>query len=211
MKKEYSKLQLILGLLNVTALLVSNIVVIKQFEIGGIMFSGSSLTFPITFILSDIFSEVYGYKWSRQTCYLAFACNLLMSLIFTIVIAIPPAEIFTSQEALSTILGDSPRIMIASFVTFLLSDWANDVVFEKMRLRAIGHAGFKTRAILSSLVGSVVNIFPFYLIAFAGEMALVDMVLLTAADIATEMAYEVAIVPLTSIVMKKVSQYEGLE
>ena len=77
MKKKFSFLQLILTLLFVLALVISNIITTKQVQLPfNIVTTGGFFIFPITYILSDIFSEVYGYKWSRITCYLGFLANL---------------------------------------------------------------------------------------------------------------------------------------
>lgn len=71
--KKISKLQLILTVFFVCSLLISNVITSKQVLLPfGITMTGAVFIFPITYILSDLFSEVYGYKWSRFTCYLAF-------------------------------------------------------------------------------------------------------------------------------------------
>ena len=67
----------------VTCFLISNILAAKQFQLPfGITMTGAVIVFPITYILSDLFSEVYGYEWSRKTCYIAFAMNILMVAFF---------------------------------------------------------------------------------------------------------------------------------
>ena len=87
--KKVSELQLFLSVLFVTSLLISNVITAKQVLLPfGITMTGAVFIFPITYILSDLFSEVYGYRWSRITCYLAFAMNLLMVLLFSLVISI---------------------------------------------------------------------------------------------------------------------------
>ena len=90
MKKEklkISNLQMILTTLFVVSLLISNIITSKQVLLPfNITMTGAVFIFPITYVLSDLFSEVYGYKWSRVTCYLAFVMNLFMVTVFSIVI-----------------------------------------------------------------------------------------------------------------------------
>ena len=78
--KKISKLQLVLTVLFVVCLLVSNIITGKQVQLPfNIVMTGAVFLFPITYILSDLFSEVYGYKWSRFTCYLGFIMNLFIA------------------------------------------------------------------------------------------------------------------------------------
>ena len=81
-KKNVSTLQLILTVIFVCSLLISNVITAKQVLLPfNITMTGAVFVFPITYILSDLFSEVYGYKWSRFTCYLGFAMNLFMVLV----------------------------------------------------------------------------------------------------------------------------------
>ena len=76
-KKNISLLQCVLTVLFVSCLLISNVITAKQVLLPfNITMTGAVFIFPITYILSDLFSEVYGYKWSRFTCYLALAMNL---------------------------------------------------------------------------------------------------------------------------------------
>ena len=104
MKKErISFLQVCLTIVFVTAMLISNVITAKQVLLpGGITMTGAVFIFPITYILSDVFSEVYGYKWSRITCYFAFSMNLFMVIVFSLVIQTPAPSYWTNQEAFAT-------------------------------------------------------------------------------------------------------------
>ena len=134
MKKKVSNLQLILTLTFVVCLLISNIVAAKQMLLPfGITMTGAVVVFPIVYVLSDVFSEVYGYKWSRITCYFGFIFNLLMVLIFSIVINSPAPDYWTNQEAFATVLGNTPRMLIASLSAFVIGDFINDKIFDKMK------------------------------------------------------------------------------
>jgi uncharacterized integral membrane protein (TIGR00697 family) len=131
-EKKISLLQMILTLLFVVSLLISNIITSKQMLLPfGIVMTGAVVIFPITYILSDIFSEVYGYKWSRLTCYLAFIFNLFMVIIFTIVIKSPAPDYWLNQNAFEVVLGNTPRILFASLTAFMLGDFVNDKVFKR--------------------------------------------------------------------------------
>lgn len=76
-KYKASFLQVCLTILFVSAMLISNVITSKQIQFPfGITMTGAIVIFPVTYILSDVFSEVYGYRWSRVTCYFAFSMNL---------------------------------------------------------------------------------------------------------------------------------------
>ncbi|HUM44766.1 MAG TPA: queuosine precursor transporter, partial [Fervidobacterium sp.] len=174
MKKttNISMLQLVLTVASVAAVLVSNVITTRQIQMPfGIVMSGGVLVFPITYILSDVFSEVYGYRWSRITCYLGFAANLFMVAVFAAVLASPYPSYWEHAEAFQTVLGETPRVLIASLAAFWLGDLVNDVVFRKMKEKyPKTHKGFRSRAIVSSVFGAVIDSFVFMTIAFIGKM-----------------------------------------
>ena len=87
--KNISPLQNILTTIFISALLISNVISSRIFNFFGFSMTGAIIIFPITYILSDVFSEVYGYQWSRRTCYMAFLTNLIMVFIFAVVDILP--------------------------------------------------------------------------------------------------------------------------
>ena len=126
-KRIVSELQLILTLLFVVALVVSNIITSKQVLLPfNITMTGAVFIFPITYILSDLISEVYGYRWSRVTCYLGFAANLFAAIVFSLVIKSPAPSYWENQEAFQIVLGSTPRILVSSLLAFVVGDFVND-------------------------------------------------------------------------------------
>lgn len=209
MKKTISKTQLYLTVLSVVALLVANIISAKQFLLPfGITMTGAVIVFPVTYILSDLFSEVYGYKWSRITCYLGFAMNIFMVLVFQAAIATPAPDYWTNQEAFQTVLGSTPRILIASLAAFVAGDFVNDRVFQKMKEKREGMKGFAGRAILSSFCGEIVDSTIFIPLAFIGQMPLTTMLIMGITQVCLKVAYEIVIVPITTIIARKVAKAE---
>ena len=210
-KRNISELQLYLTLLFVVSLLISNIITAKQVLLPfGIVMTGAVFVFPITYILSDLFSEVYGYKWSRITCYLGFAANLFMVLIFSAVIATPAPDYWLNQEAFQTVLGSTPRVLVASLLAFVLGDFVNDRVFRRMKQKYPNSIkGFGWRAILSSVCGELVDSLVFLPIAFIGQMPLKTLAIMTVMQVLIKTGYEIVILPITKIVVKKVLHYEN--
>lgn len=210
-KRNISELQLYLTLLFVVSLLISNIITAKQVLLPfGIVMTGAVFVFPITYILSDLFSEVYGYRWSRITCYLGFAANLFMVLIFSAVIATPAPDYWLNQEAFQTVLGSTPRVLVASLLAFVLGDFVNDRVFRKMKEKYPNSIkGFGWRAILSSVCGELVDSLVFLPIAFIGQMPLKTLAIMTVMQVLIKTGYEIVILPITKIVVKKVLHYEN--
>lgn len=209
MKRNIGKTQCYLTVLYVAAFLISNVLAAKQFLLPfGITMTGAVIVFPITYILSDLFSEVYGYKWSRVTCYLGFAMNLFMVLIFQAAIATPAPDYWMNQEAFQTVLGSTPRILFASLLAFVVGDLVNDKVFRKMKAKHEGMQGFAGRAILSSFCGEIVDSAIFIPLAFIGQMPLKTLLIMGITQVCLKVGYEILIVPVTTAVTKKISSME---
>ena len=208
--KRISFLQVVLTVLFVSTLLISNVITSKQVQLPfNIVMTGAVFVFPITYILSDLFSEVYGYKWSRLTCYLAFAMNLFMVIVFSLVIQSPAPDFWNNQEAFATVLGSTPRVLVASLAAFIIGDFVNDRVFKVFKEKhPSDHKGFGFRAILSSFCGELVDSLIFLPLAFLGQMPILSLVVMTITQVVIKTGYEVIILPLTRFIVKKVSEYE---
>lgn len=207
---KISKLQLVLTTLFVVCLLVSNVITAKQVLLPfGITMTGAVFIFPITYILSDLFSEVYGYKWSRFTCYLGFSMNLFMVLVFSTVIETPAPDYWTNQEAFATVLGSTPRVLVASLIALLIGDFVNDRVFKKLKdNHPHDHKGFGLRAILSSFCGELADGLIFIPLAFLGTMPIPTLATMTVCQVLIKTSYEVIILPITHLIVRAVSNYE---
>lgn len=209
MKKKISELQCFLSITYVVALLVSNIVANKQLVLPfGITMTGAVFVFPITYILSDLFSEVYGYRWSRITCYASFLANLFMVGVFQLVISTKAPAYWPNQEAFSTVLGSTPRILFASLVAYVIGDMMNDKVFRRMKGSNETIKGFGLRAFLSSVVGELCDSAIFIPIAFIGQMPAKTLIIMGITQVSIKLLYELIILPVTTILTKKVGQYE---
>lgn len=210
MKKKISMLQMILTITAIVNLLISNIITSKQVQFPlGITMTAGIYIFPITYILSDVFSEIYGYKWSRFVCYLSFIANIFMVLVFGLVISSPAPSYWLNQEAFATVLGNTPKILLASMTGYVIGDLVNDKVFKKLKEKhEKDHKGFGARAILSSLCGEFVDSLIFIPIAFYGEMPTSVMVTMLFTQVTLKVGYEIVILPLTKYIVGRVAKYE---
>ena len=145
--------------------------------------------------------EVWGYQKARLIIWSGFAVNLLAALFFTLAIVVPAAPFWQNQEAFSTVLGSTPRIIAASLLAYLVGSFLNAFVMSKVKVLMKGK-DFSVRAILSTLVGETADSLIFITIAFAGNLSFTVLVgmILTQACIKT--VYEIVILPFTIVVVK---------
>jgi len=208
--KAVSPMQMSLTLMLVLNLILSNILVVKPINLFGIKELPNTLaiiTFPMTYILSDVFQEVYGYRWSRVTATWAFLGMILCALLFALMIAVPGSAGWANQDALVKILGNTPQIAGASLLAFWFGDLANDKVFRYMKNKNSSAKLFGVRAIGSSLVGKYVDgaIFTFLGLSFLPLEVKIGMV---ATCPFVQICLETILLPITSKVAKTLKKSE---
>lgn len=205
--RTHSTLFVVLTALSVVSMLVSNIGAFKQNAFLQWSVPGGTVVFVVTYILSDVFSEVYGYRASRFTCWLSFALNIFAVFMLQIAIWLPAPEWFQYSAEFELVLGQAPRTLIAGMAAYVLGDWLNDYVFQKMREKD-GQKRFAFRAILSSFCGEAVDSTVFTLIAFLGVLPTKELPGTIITLVILKTAYEAVILPITVLVVKYVRKYE---
>jgi hypothetical protein len=132
-----------------------------------------------------------------------------MVIVFELVIITPAPDYWQNQEAFQTVLSNTPRVFGASLLAFVVGDFVNDKVFAKMKAKHPDSIkGFGWRAILSSLLGELVDSIVFLPIAFLGLMPVKTLIQMTIAQVFIKTGYEVVILPVTTLVAKKLSKIE---
>lgn len=190
------------------AMLIANIIAGKQFQVFGIALPCAVVVFPVTYILSDVFSEVYGYKWSRRSAWTAFGMNLFAVAAFQMTIALPGVAWFTAQEAFTTVLGNTPRILFASLLSYMVGDWVNDRVFHKMKAADTQNKRFGLRAIASSFFGELTDSLIFIPLAFIGTMPVTQMLVMVGVQAGAKLALEFILLPATKACVNMARKYE---
>lgn len=180
----------------VTCLLTANTIATKLITVGGIVLTAGVVIFPLSYVLGDVLTEVWGYAASRRVIWLGFACNALMVTAIWLGGAIPAAPFWKGQGAYDEILGHTPRILGASFVAYLAGEFANAFVLAKLKILTQGR-WLWTRTIGSTLVGQALDTAIFVTLAFAGTVPGVVLAGIVAGQWAVKVAYEVAATPLT--------------
>lgn len=212
-EKKITITQVVITVVLALSFTFSNILVARQIAGPfGLIFAGSTFMYPVTYILSDLISEVYGFRWSRFTAVMSVVCNVFVVVIAQLVIIAPvPAQTDIPIDAFTMVFQTSTRVFIASAIAFFIGDGINDRIFAKMkRKHADSNKGFISRAIISSIGGTVVDLFLFYIIAFAGIFSWKVMLILIFSDFCTKIIYELLFSPLSNFVTKKIQKKENL-
>lgn len=163
MDKHYKYLGII-TVLYITFQLVSDVTAGKIVQLGIFTVSATVLYFPFTYILADVLTEVYGYAKARKVVWMTLFSSVIAGIIYTIVVMLPPAVGFESNEAYSTVLGQVPRILIGGWIAVWLGGVSNNYVLAKMKIWTRGRHLW-SRTIGSTVVGEGVNTVSFYVLA----------------------------------------------
>jgi len=204
------------------SLLIANILASHMLVFVNWTVSAGILTFPITYILASVLSEVYGYRWARRAAWISLALNGLMAGLIQLSIVLPQPSWYDGIYFV-TAVGNTWRIVLASLVAFTVGKFANDRVFARLKGRRfglegvdheaanVGLEGFGFRAMASSIVGHILDSAIFSLIAFAFNMpwsAILEMIIVS---VCLKWGYEWVALPLTVTITKKVKVYETLD
>lgn len=199
MKKEkinnYLYFEIILALF-IAVLLISNIASTKIVSIWKLTFDGGTLLFPLAYIFGDILTEVYGYKRSRRVIWLGFLSAALLSITLIIVQFLPAAQGWENQKAYETILGLTPRIVLASLVAYFVGEFSNSYILAKMKVMTKGKYLW-TRTIGSTIVGEGVDTLLFCTIAFLGVLPNALLLTIIISNYAFKVGIEILFTPIT--------------
>lgn len=192
----------------VTALLTANIIAVKLVQLGPLVVPAAIIIFPLSYIFGDVLTEVYGYRRARQVIWTGFACNLLMVIAIWIGGHLPPASFWAeNQGAYETILGFTPRLLVASFIAYLAGEFLNSFVLAKMKIATQGR-WLWTRTIGSTLIGQFADSAVFISLAFGGILPAGQIVATVAAQWLLKSTYEALATPLTYVVVSFLKRAE---
>lgn len=197
--------------LYVTCLLLSNLVAGKMWGISeSITLPAAVILFPVTYILGDVFTEVYGFKRARIVIWIGFFCSFFAVLVYLLTIALPAPAFFENQEAYAIVLGTTPRVAIASFLGYLFGEFSNSVVLSRMKVATEGkHLWMRT--IGSTIIGEAFDSIIFITVSFAGTMETKTLLFMILFQYLFKVLYEVACTPLTYFVINKLKQKENMD
>ena len=163
--------------MSVTCLITANIIAVKIISFGPVILPAAVLIFPLNYIFGDIITEVYGYRWARRIIWLGFGCNLIFVCFSWIGGLLPAAAVWDNQAAYDTILGYTPRLLLASFTGYLVGEFVNSILMARLKVATRGR-WLWLRTISSTLVGEGLDTTLFIIIAFIATPVFTPLLIL---------------------------------
>jgi queuosine precursor transporter len=195
----------------VAILLLSNLIgASKLATLGGYTFGAGILFFPVSYVIGDVLTEVYGYANARRCVWAGFAAMVFMAFMSWVVVAMPPAANWTGQAAYESVFGGTWRIVLASILAFWAGEFVNSFVLAKMKILTQGKHLW-TRTIGSTVFGQAVDSAIFYPIAFLGIWDTATVVTVMITNWGLKVLWEAVLTPVTYAVVGWMKSREGVD
>jgi uncharacterized integral membrane protein (TIGR00697 family) len=207
-RNGFSRWFVIAAALFVTCLITANIISVKLLKLWSLVLPAGVVIFPVSYILGDVLTEVYGYGQARKVIWLGFFCNFVVVCAIWLAMWLPAAPFWTGQQAYEQILGLTPRILAASFLAYLVGEFVNAFVLAKMKILT-GGRWLWSRTIGSTLLGQGLDSLVFISLAFAGTIPARAILLAVITQWLFKSAYEAAVTPLTYKAVNFLKREEG--
>jgi uncharacterized integral membrane protein (TIGR00697 family) len=177
--------------------------------VGTVTFAAGVLFFPISYIFSDILTEVYGYGRDRRAVWAGFGALAFASFMAYTVVNLPAASFWVDkQSAVESVFGNTWRIVLASLIAFWSGSFINSFVLAKMKIWTHGK-WLWTRTIGSTVVGEFIDSALFYTIAFWGIMTTDQIITVALTQYVLKTSWEILATPLTYWIVARLKRAEN--
>lgn len=210
MNKQFSLPFVVLAMMFSVFLILANLMEVKVVKIGILTATAGLSVFPISYIINDCIVEVYGFAKARFVIWMGFLLNMIFVVFLQVCVALPGDPSWTAQAAVEQVFGNTPRILLGSFVAFIVGSMVNAQVMSRMKVRD-GGKRFSLRAILSTVFGETADSLIFFPIAFAGMLPPVTILTLVWTQVMLKTLYEIVVLPVTIRVVKLLKRVEGTD
>ena len=163
-------LSIFIGSITIASVLASKII-----DVFGLFMPAGVLAYSITFICTDVISEIWGKKRANATVLGGFIALLCVLLLVQLSLVWPKAPFWTNEAAFNSILGSTSRIIVASFIAYLISQFHDVWAFHFWK-KVTKERHLWLRNNLSTAVSQFFDTFIFITIAFYGVMPIGSLI-----------------------------------
>jgi uncharacterized integral membrane protein (TIGR00697 family) len=194
-------------LIYIVLIVAANVMASKVVSFFGLLLDAGTLTYPFTFLIGDVLSEIFGYKQARKVILLGFFANLAFS-VFTFIGTLVPAH--NAAESLSiaydALFSYNIRILFASFAAYVVGSLLNAASLIWIR-KLTGEKWLALRTIGSTALGALADTAIFTVIAWAFTLSAKDILAMAAVSYAVKMIFEAAIAtPIDYLIVPKLKK-----
>ena len=192
----------------ITCLITANVIAVKIISLGPFFLPAAIFIFPLSYIIGDVLTEVYGYRLARRVIWLGFLCNLVFVFFVWLGQTLPAAPFWEGQEAYQRILGYAPRLLAASFLGYLVGEFANSFILARMKIMTRGR-WLWSRTIGSTIVGQGLDTSIFITVAFIGTPSFMPIMIFY--HWLAKTLIEALATPLTYVIVNSMKKREAID
>lgn len=179
-------------------------------KLGPLVTDAGTLIFPLTYLLSDIITEVYGYKHARRAIWVGFLFNILFLAYGQLVLNLPSPSYQTNNNMFATIMAADTRIIFASLFSYLIAEPLNSYIMARLKTLMQGK-NMALRFVASTLVAAGVDSFIFGVAAFYAVMNNLNLLILILTMWLIKILTEIVLLPLSVYLTKRIKKAEQLD
>lgn len=172
----------VLNLLLFTLYIFTSIAATKPvfLEWPGIVVTPGAFLYPLTFLIVDVLNESYGLRLARRAIFFAFVSNALIIAMLSVTTYLPGLADWKLDEPYNQVIGHLSSVLIASLISFLVSEYVNTYLLCKIKELTNSRFLF-LRVFLSTFIAVIIDSFLFCFLAFYGVMetsVILDMIVI---------------------------------
>ncbi len=183
------------------AFTIANLITVKIINIGflGMETPAGVLIYPLVYILTNVIADVYGERTARRTIILGLCVDILFVFMTTLILFLPSPEFFTGDSSLAFVFTQTPRILVASYISYLIGNFVN------ARITTIVNKGKDYSAIKNLGViafSELIDNFLFIGLAFVGVFPVVDILIMIISHWILSLIWSAIAQPFTNMTVK---------
>jgi queuosine precursor transporter len=187
--------------------LISDVTATKLIGLWSFPVSVTVLYFPITYILADILTEVYGFKIASQVLLKVLFCSVLSGLIYQIVVFLPSVQGTNLDSSFATVLGSVPRVLVGGWLAIYFGGIVNNYLLSKIKTFT-KEKFLWIRTIVSTVFGELVNTFIFFIIGLGGVIPNNLILISIVSSWLFKVAVEIIFTPITYYIISYIKKHE---
>ena len=183
------------------AFTIANLITVKVIDLGflGMESPAGVLIYPLVYILTNVIADVYGEKVAQRTIILGLCVDILFVFMTTLILFLPSPAFFTGDSSLAFVFTQTPRILVASYISYLIGNFVNARITAKLN-KGEEYSSVKNLGIIA--FSELIDNFIFIGLAFIGVFTVGDILIMIISHWILSLIWSAIAQPFTKLTVK---------
>ena len=183
------------------AFTIANLITVKVIDLGflGMETPAGVLIYPLVYILTNVIADVYGEKVTQRTIILGLCVDILFVFMTTLILFLPSPAFFTGDSSLAFVFTQTPRILVASYISYLIGNFVNARITAKLN-KGEEYSSVKNLGIIA--FSELIDNFIFIGLAFIGVFTVGDILIMIISHWILSLMWSAIAQPFTKLTVK---------